>query len=398
MSTTRVRPPMTSPATDPAGQAATVGPGHVVLSVDGRDLRFHHVWLRDNCGCGECRVPQSGERALFTAYIPDDIAPTSLDLASTDGVTFLEVGWNDGHHSRFAVPWLVRHDYSTAGPPPAEEPTLWTAALGEVPTFEHAEVVGTAAGQMAYVDAVREYGVALVRHTPSVDGEVERFAEAIGHVRETAFERIHNVRHDPAGYNVAHTPIELKPHTDLPSYHWPPSIQLLHFVVNEASGGESTVTDGWAVVADLRREDPQAFEVLSRVPVSYQLHSAEEDTFATAPMIQLDPAGRVRTFRFSNQLAQPVAASFEEMEQFYVAYRKLGRMIDGEHYKLAFKARSGDLLTVHGHRVMHGRLAFDPASGGRHLQDVYMEYDDLVARQRVLSGTHVPARSEEVPR
>ena len=120
---------------------------------------------------------------------------------------------------------------------------------------------------------------------------------------ETAFERIHNVRHDPAGYNVAHTPVELKPHTDLPSYHWPPSIQLLHFVVNDAIGGESTVTDGWAVVADLRRQDPEAFETLCRVPVTYQLYSHDEDTYATAPMIQLD-----HRRRSTNRSASPTSS------------------------------------------------------------------------------------------
>jgi len=57
---------------------------------------------------------------------------------------------------------------------------------------------------------------------------------------------------------------------------------------------------------------------------------------------------------------------------------------------VAFKTVSGDLLTVHGHRVMHGRLAFEPTSGDRHLQDVYMEYDDLMARRRVLLGHHIP--------
>ena len=289
--------------------------------------------------------------------------------------------WNDGHISSFAVLWLLEHDYSNEKRrSPRHEPVLWDATLASVPTFEHDDVVGTTEGQIAYLDAVRDYGVAVVRNTPAVDGEVERFAEKIGYVRETAFERIHNVRHDPAGYNVAHTPVELKPHTDLPSYHWPPSIQLLHFVVNEAVGGESTVTDGWAVVADLRRQDPEAFETLCRVPVTYQLYSPDEDTYATAPMIQLDHDGNVRSFRFSNQLAQPLSASFEEVGAFYAAYRKLGRMIDGDRYKVAFKAQTGDLLTVHGHRVMHGRLSFDPTSGARHLQDVYMEYDDFIAR------------------
>ena len=375
--------------TAPGRPTVEVLEDHLALRhVAGRSA-FHHVWLRDNCGCGECRVSQSGERRLYTATIPDDIAPLEVDV---DGEgSFLDISWNDGHRTRFSVSWLLEHDYSS-GPRPRPEPVLWDAAgLTEVPTFDHADVVGTTAGQLAYLEAVRDYGVAVVRGTPSREGEVERFAETIGHVRETAFERIHNVRHDPLGYNVAHTSFELKAHTDLPSYHWPPSIQLLHFVVNDATGGESTVTDGWAVVADLRREDPEAFDVLARVPVAFQLFSADEDTYAAAPIIQLDTQGRVTTFRFSNQLAQPLHASFDDVGSFYRAYRALGRRIDSDRYKVAFRTRSGDLLTVHGHRVMHGRLAFDPASGDRHLQDVYMEYDDLMARRRVLLGSHVPA-------
>src|SRR5690606_6973961 len=114
-------------------------------------------------------------------------------------------------------------------------------------------------------------------------------------------------------------------------------IQLLHFLTNEATGGESTVTDGWAIVEDLRAEDPQAFETLTRVPVGYQLFSDDEDTHARAPMVQLDTDGNVRVFRYSNQLAQPLDAPFEDVEAFYAAYRKLGQMVDSDRYKFAFK-------------------------------------------------------------
>ena len=86
----------------------------------------------------------------------------------------------------------------------------------------------------------------------------------------------------------------------------------------------------------------------------------------------------------------PLDVSFTDVELFYAAYRKLGAMVDSDTYKYVFKTRNGDLLTVHGHRVLHGRLAFDPTSGARHLQDVYMEYDDLMSRRRVLLGTHKP--------
>lgn len=126
------------------------------------------------------------------------------------------------------------------------------------------------------------------------------------------------------------------------------------------------------------------------MPVPYQLFSDDEDTWAENPMVQLGTDGEVRLFRFSNQLAQPLAAPFDEVEAFYAAYRHLGRIIDSGRYRATFKSADGDLLTVHSHRVLHGRLPYDPASGARHLQDVYMEFDDFTARRRVLRGEHKP--------
>ena len=35
-------------------------------------------------------------------------------------------------------------------------------------------------------------------------------------------------------------------------------------------------------------------------------------------------------------------------------------------------------------RVMHGRNAYDPSSGDRHLQLSYMDFDDLLSRIRML--------------
>jgi gamma-butyrobetaine dioxygenase len=363
---------------------------HLTLIGDERDSRFHYVWLRDNCWCTECRVAQTGERRLYTATIPDAIAPTA---ASVDPEGFLRIEWNDGHASVYDLTWLDVHDYSNSGPDAGPTITLWTSELAEPPRFPHDEVVNDPATQMAYLQALQEFGAAIVTNTPSEDREVERFAEAIGHVRETAFERVHNVRHDPAGYNVAHTALELKPHSDLPSYHWPPSVQLLHFLVNEASGGESVLVDGWSALADLRRDNPAHFDALCRVPVTFQLFSDDEDTRATAPIVQLHPDGRVQTFRFSNQLALPLHADFDDVGTFYDAYRTLGRMLDSDKYRVEFRSDSGDLLTVHSHRVLHGRKAFDPASGARHLQDVYMDFDDLMDRLNVLSGTHKPRPS-----
>lgn len=369
---------------------ASLGDRALELAGDaGQTLRYHYVWLRDNCWCGDCRVEQTAERKLLTWSIPEDIRATRVEPVTAG----LVVDWNDGHQSTYSLQWLADNDYSQPGLKDAREQAfLWGSELN-VPRFAHDDVMDGGQGQLAYLDAVRKYGVAIVSDVPAVPGEVERFAEAIGHVREVAFERVHNVYHDPNGYNVAHTPLELKPHSDMPSYQWPPSIQLLHFLVNEADGGESVVVDGWNALDKLRHQDPEAFDILTRVPIPYQLFSETEDTYAVAPMVQLGPDGEVATFRFSNQLALPLSIDFDMVEPFYNAYRKLGNLIDSQEAKVVFKARNGDLLTVHGHRVLHGRMPFSPGTGARHLQDVYMEFDDFMARRRVLLGIHKPVPS-----
>lgn len=368
----------------------SLGDGVLEISSEvGPARRYHYVWLRDNCWCAECRVEQTAERKLLTWSIPADIRVVSVEHVE-GGIV---IDWSDGHRSTYSHQWLADNDYSQPRLREVrEEAVLWGSEL-VIPRFSHAEVMGDAAGELAYLDAVRRYGVAIVEDVPTTPGEVERFAQRIGHVREVAFERVHNVFHDPDGYNVAHTPLELKPHSDMPSYHWPPSIQLLHFLVNEAEGGESVVVDGWKALEQLRRSDPGAFEILTRVPIPYQLFSETEDTYAVAPMVQLGPDGRVATFRFSNQLALPISIQFDMVEPFYDAYRKLGNLIDSAEAKVVFKARNGDLLTVHGHRVLHGRMPFIPGTGARHLQDVYMEFDDFMARRRVLLGIHKPVPS-----
>lgn len=360
----------------------------LTVELPGGSACFHYIWLRDNSWSGEARVQQTGERKQYTAAIREDIAPLAAHFDPSEG---LWIEWNDGHVATYSTAWLERHDYSEpARAARRHTPRLWDASLGSLPAFDHASVVGDTEGRIAYLDALRDYGAAIVRGVPSVDGEVERFAQSIGHVREVAFARVHDVRHDPTGYNVAHTPFELKPHTDLPSYSWPPSVQLLHFLVNQAEGGQSTLVDGWAVLDEMRQQHPEHFRTLVETPVPYQLFSDTEDTQARAPMVQLDAEGRVRTFRYSNQLALPLDVPFEQVEPFYAAYRVLGSLIDSDRFKLAFKNTDGDLMTVHSHRVLHGRMPFEPGSGARHLQDVYMEWDDLMAHRRVLRGEHMP--------
>jgi gamma-butyrobetaine dioxygenase len=60
-------------------------------------------------------------------------------------------------------------------------------------------------------------------------------------------------------------------------------------------------------------------------------------------------------------------------------------MAEQPRFRVRFRFRPGDLLSFDNERVLHGRSSFDPATGVRHLQGCYMEADELLCRQRILS-------------
>lgn len=361
---------------------------------DNPKAMFHYAWLRDNCCCVECKHPTTHERVLATFDIPDDIAPTSADVSGIDSDKILRVVWNHNQHvSEFSIKWLAEHDYS-GGVCLADsaDPALllWGKELHEkIPRFDYQKLHQDPSQLLAWAEAVRDIGLTIVQGAPLVEGEIERFAEYVAVVRETIYDRLHNVKASPGeynAYNVASTTLELKPHTDMPNYNNPPGVQMFHFLANESVGGESTAVDGFHVAEQLRKEDSEAFNILARTPVRFKMVSSRGDVQAANPLLTLDPLGNLKVFRFSNQLAEPLMLSVDETEGFYRAYRKLGRMLDSTDYKIQFRLNTGDIMVTNNLRVLHGRNSYDANSGARHLQLSYMDFDDVLSRIRLLKS------------
>ena len=352
------------------------------------DSQFHYAWLRDNCRCPQCLHPETQERVLVTAEIVDDIAPAEAKVVDGE----LEIRWNhDGHQSRFSLDWLSHHDYSHGAfgaDPAAADIKLWGNELQDaIPSFQYQDIRGSDNALLDWCVALRDYGLTIVRGAPCVEGEIERFAEYVGVVREVVYDRLHNVRSVPGkyeSYNVASTTLELKPHTDVPNYNNPPGVQMFHFLVNDSEGGESTAVDGFNVAQQIRDRDPEAFEILATTALHFRIFSPRGDVQARNPSFTLDCEGRMKVFRYSNQTVLPANLAPHKMDAFYRAYRLLGRTVEAPHNMVQFKLGGGDMMVTNNLRVMHGRKAFDPSTGERHLQLTYMDFDDVLSRIRML--------------
>ena len=221
------------------------------------------------------------------------------------------------------------------------------------------------------------FGAIILKNAPKEPNSLEVLSRRLGPIHETLFERIHNVSIEGYGYSVAHTSKEIPPHNDFASYKSQPSIQILHMLENECEGGDSIIVDGWEVVEDLRKDNPEYFNILKEFNVRFRQFDEFNETYTVAPMINCSSDGSLESFRFSNHLMQMINPSREGVKNFYKAFHEASSRVLDSKYRSTFRLNAGEALIVASLRVLHGRESFVP-SGKRYLQDAYFVYDNAL--------------------
>jgi len=96
-------------------------------------------------------------------------------------------------------------------------------------------------------------------------------------------------------------------------------------------------------------------------------------------MIELGPDGELIAIRFNNRSAAPfVDVPYEDMEDYYAAYRRFAELVEDASLQVTFKLAPGELFIVDNTRVLHARKAFS-GSGKRWLQGCYADKDGLLS-------------------
>jgi gamma-butyrobetaine dioxygenase len=341
-------------------------------------------WLRDSCTCAECRHP-SGQRLLDPATLPANLAAADIAISGDR----LCVTWMPGAHvSEYSLAELF------AAPAPTDGPYLWDAsAATNVPTADHAAIAGddTASrrARLTWLRGLDAMGCALLHGVPVSNGAVAGAAQLFGYVRETNYGRWFDVRSVVDPTNLANSALGLAPHTDNPYRDPVPTMQLLHCLESTAAGGENMLVDGWRVAAEVRADLPLGFAALTRIPVTFRYADADTDLFTTAPLIELDTSDAVRSVRFNPRSMHPPqtfgAHSATDIAAWYDAYVLFARLVSDPRFQIRLRLDPGDLFVVDNRRVLHGRAAFLPATGSRHLQGCYADIDGLRSSIAVLA-------------
>jgi gamma-butyrobetaine hydroxylase len=350
---------------------------------DGHHSVFHAVWLRDNCACPECRH-ENGQRLLDTRQIADRPALAGARIANTA----VEATFADGHEARWDAAWLraqcyCAHCYCTDDPAAPTTRRLWDASIqSDLPSRRYDDVSLGREALRDWLAAVDALGFGILTGGPTAPGTVTRVAELFGFVRETNYGRIFDVRSVVNPSNLAYTGLGLGAHTDNPYRDPTPTLQLLHCLSSSAGGGENTLVDAFRVAQDL---PPEQFELLARHPIRFRYADERTDLATETPVLALDARGALQAVHYNTRSAQPFRLDPRLMEPYYDAYRNFGRLLESARYRIRFKLEPGDLFVVDNLRVLHGRTAYAPEAGERHLQGCYADRDGLRSTLAVLS-------------
>ena len=208
---------------------------------------LHPVWLRERLPDASVIDPKTGQRLEEAAETPNDLRITAAQI---DGL----IVFSDGFETRLPAAWLA----TAIGTSTPSHHVHWDGTLdpADFPSADLATVRSDPAALSALLRGLDAYGFAVVRGVPiEMDGAID-LADLMGPIRITNWGGIADVKAIPNAYDLTMTPRHLEPHSDNPYRDPVPGYILLHCLVNDADGGDSTLIDGYHAAAILRRDNP----------------------------------------------------------------------------------------------------------------------------------------------
>jgi len=349
----------------------------------GETARFHALWLRDNAPDGATRSAINGQRLITLLDIPADTKLTKAEISAAGDLTATFAP--EGKSVSYPAAWLVRHAYDQTPARQAgwlaPEIETWDAGLqAKTPVILHEQGKTDRAAFGQWLAAIRRFGFGVMTGVPRQSGSLIEVAEMFGFVRETNYGKWFEVRAEVNPNNLAYTNLGLQAHTDNPYRDPVPTLQLLCCLENTVDGGDSVVVDGFRAGERLRAENPHGFALLTRHCARFEYAgSAGVRLQSKRPMIELGPDGEMIAIRFNNRSAAAFTdIPYDDMADFYAAYRRFAEIIEDPAMEVTFKLKPGELFIVDNTRVLHARKSFS-SSGTRWLQGCYADKDGLLS-------------------
>lgn len=332
------------------------------------------LWLREKTQDPNSTDPVTQQRLFDSHLIDPEIQLTAVEVL-TQGR--LQISFSDGHSAIYSTDLLLAEILDADHTPKA---VAWDSSLDQRLVRHDWRTLSDDQAFEAALTAYLKYGYIVLTHVPNTQEQVLDVGSKFGYVKETNFGKYFEVYSKPQANDLAYRSVRLGPHTDNPYRDPVPGIQLLHCLVNETTGGLSTLVDSVKVVDSLMREDLTGYMLLKNTPVRFRFVDKGVELTTRRPMINTDEAGQTLGVHYSPRLDSLPMLSAEDVKAFHKARKRLAELFNHPDYEIQFRLQAGELMLFDNSRVLHGRTSYDPTQGHRHLQGCYIDLDGPLER------------------
>ena len=326
-------------------------------------------------------------------------------VEQTEDKEHFTVNWED-HSSSFNASWVRAHDTKASSSLlKSFEPVLWDSQA-KIPTYDYSRKDEQLESWMM---DLKKWGMIFVSETPTSEKALKDFLQSIGALAQ----RIHpvnvfilqtdaKVAMDVDYYSYG--PEYISGHTDASYYTQSPKLLAL-LPTYYSAPKEDTVsffTDAFKVADDLRCKDPEAFHMLTTIPIRQARRrlTVEEDCDPSEKIIyQVDTSKDVPIISMEGDKMSLVRLKFTkhggldlnlnldnaQMNKFYRAYKTFQDKINDPANQQAIVMKPGTMVVFDNQRVCHGRRRLHPTTA-RTMLGAYTSEDQWQSRWRIIYG------------
>jgi len=343
---------------------------------------FPWVWLRDHSESEEDLHPDSKQRQIDSFSVPlnNTVNKVLLDEASENVI----VKWEDESESCLSFDLLKSmSEPSLPHSNALKSASIWNAPI-EIKFFPKMtyEEVMTDDGIKTWLMHIQRTGFVLVNDSPATPEATKELMERIAYIRNSIFGGFSvwdNKLESPD--DTAFTSLAIEPHTDGTYVHDAPGLQTLHCIKRDSIGGENQLIDGLAIAEKMRKEFPEAFDILCNINIPGRYIKPDTYLEAHRPLFRVNNKGEVLQVSFNNHDRAPFRLENNEMVRFYDAYGIFHNLANQTNRQFEFCLEPGTILTFDNWRLLHARSAL---TGYRQLCGGYHNREDFESRLRAL--------------
>ncbi|XP_078351486.1 gamma-butyrobetaine dioxygenase-like [Oculina patagonica] len=371
---------------------------------DGAKSEFPSIWLRSSVrdspyfAVGSCLYNQNAHASFMCKE------SSIIRAENTMGSENVDIEWED-HHSSFNASWLRAQDMANNDSLRKEtEISLWDSNF-KFPVYNYSERM---ARLESWLSDLKRYGVAFFEGVPPSQEGLEGILHCVGqpkqriHPTDTLVVATDNKNEEKIDQDI-YTSEQHPFHIDTAYYN---GLNRLSCLVTTRYNAPVQDTfnywvDNLTITETLRHEDPEAYELLSTIPVRFsrrRMDVQEEcsdpyiyqyDNTVEKKLISFDPAERRHpTVYVSNKQAGMELGRFKDhstMKKYYEAYRLLQLKLSDPVNHQKFLLKEGTAAIFNNHRVSHARGDIHPSTD-RCLHLGFIGAEAWNTRWRVLYG------------